>query len=69
MEELKPCPFCGGEARLKHGKPYQQGKGKKSAFVQCRVCDAKTKTVFDLAYQAWQDMDKFAIERWNRRAE
>ena len=25
--KLKPCPFCGGEAKMKHGYPGQQRKG------------------------------------------
>jgi Lar family restriction alleviation protein len=53
--ELKPCPFCGGEARedetiLKHGTTYS---------VYCDDCGAEI-TRFNI---------KEAIEAWNRRAE
>lgn len=68
-EVLKPCPFCGGEAKLKHGKPWQQNEGKRFAFVQCRVCESKTKTYFQYPYEAWKDVDRYAIEAWNRRAD
>jgi Lar family restriction alleviation protein len=65
--ELKPCPFCGGEAKLLYGKPWQQKQNMRSAFVQCRICRAKTVTFFQNAYEAWQDTVKYAVEAWNRR--
>ena len=67
--ELKPCPFCGGEAKLKHGKPWQQKKQGRFAFVQCLGCEAKTQTFFQYAYQAWQEVDRYAIEAWNGRVD
>ena len=38
--ELKPCPFCGGEAKMKHGYPGQQRAGIRQAVVQCKAADA-----------------------------
>lgn len=67
MEELKPCPFCGGEARLKHGFPSQQKPGKRTSFVQCKDCKAKTETIVQVAFMAWKDVDRYAVEAWNRR--
>ena len=57
MGELKPCPFCGGEAEVQNdwsdiGKYY---------WVACTECSANTKD-----YEYNQDE---AIETWNRRAE
>ena len=49
--ELKPCPFCGGEARL-----YQSYDG--FWVVQCIGCACGTLFFKD---------KEFAIERWNRR--
>ena len=65
--ELKPCPFCGGKAKLKLGMPYQQKPDRKQAFVQCTSCQAKTITYFRLPYQSWEDTKRYAIEAWNRR--
>jgi hypothetical protein len=58
--ELKPCPFCGGEVRVKcdddttHGKPEW--------WVECpdRLCGAWSGTTFDSR--------EAVVEWWNRRA-
>lgn len=40
--ELKPCPFCGGDAEIQQGK-YQ---GLRTFYVSCLGCGART----DLEY-------------------
>lgn len=40
-DELKPCPFCGGEAKLKHGYRRKGEKFGNKAYVQCKNVDAK----------------------------
>ena len=56
MAELKPCPFCGGGAKLLSRKGLH--------FVTCYVnaCYITPKT-------QWYDTKAKAIEAWNRRAE
>lgn len=67
-DELKPCPFCGGE-----GKAYQHGDV--GFVVQCRRCG-----IWNAGYSpAWSHVteDEFhgfatkddAIAAWNRRAD
>ena len=51
--KLKPCPFCGNEARIL----CPRGK---LAWIRCDICGIETK-VFE--------NKKRAIEFWNRRAE
>lgn len=65
--KLRPCPFCGGEAKMKHGFPGQQQKGARQAVVQCKRCGCRTVTFRQSAYERWSDVDEQAAERWNRR--
>lgn len=56
--ELKPCPFCGGQAVLR----VEEDDG---AFVQCRKCYNKTLSRAD----RWEESSavKLVVEAWNRR--
>jgi Lar family restriction alleviation protein len=54
MIELKPCPFCGGEASK---RLFYKGKYR----VHCNVCDAHSGDVCDTEAEA--------AESWNTRAE
>lgn len=54
-ERLKPCPFCGGEAKLNDGGI--------STYVACTVCDNRT---FEY-YHSVGDSVPSAISAWNYR--
>lgn len=56
MAELKPCPFCGGEAFVYYSSSPLNGS---FSEVICRECKCQTLRLRG---------DK-AIEVWNRRAE
>ena len=58
MEELKKCPFCGGDAILK----VHYGFDEKviSAFVYCEECGVATRRCA---------LETTAIGKWNRRVE
>ena len=55
MIELKPCPFCGGKARIM----LEEEDLPDTSFhnVYCTVCGA----------QFWVKSKSEAIEAWNRR--
>ena len=54
--ELKPCPFCGGEAFV-----YCSGSSSNGEFMEiiCKECHCQTPRL----------RDNKAIKAWNRRAE
>ena len=61
MPELKPCPFCGGEAKLWVASAKWNPDGSTTICgwkVGCTKCRIET------------DIEKrdIAIEKWNRRA-
>ena len=53
MDELKPCPFCRGKAKL---QSYY-----KDHCVYCTKCNAST--------MKWFPTEIEAIEAWNRRTD
>lgn len=63
MEELKPCPFCGGEAYIVEVKPHSHiiatfmADYEGGAFVECSDCTCAIAA----------DTKAEAIEAWNRR--
>lgn len=58
-EELKPCPFCGGEAEI---RPVTMPDGNVRQYVSCLndSCGAASGLF---------GMDCYAVDAWNRRAE
>ena len=67
--ELKPCPFCGGEARATIA-PFAG-----VAFVECKRCSAMMgryhkggKTDHDGFWTHFASKEE-AIEAWNRRVD
>ena len=60
MPELKPCPFCGGEASIAFRF--------NTALVTCNMCGANAKEIGSSFGVGEKEIAK-AIEAWNRRAE
>ena len=53
MAELKPCPFCGGEAIV-----YRH-ESRRSYVASCKTCQI---------FMYWGSK-KLAIEHWNKRSD
>jgi Lar family restriction alleviation protein len=53
MDELKSCPFCGGEARM--FTLNNENASRVRYYVRCRKCDARTGRHVSqrLAEKAW----------------
>ena len=66
IELLKPCPFCGGEARL---VTYTTGSvpHRCAAYCKCEKCGAETECRIDVSGDG-EFLFK-AIDIWNRRPE
>ena len=68
MAELKPCPFCGGQARMKYGKYNLLGAygteetERKWARVYCIKCGISQPIRINPTKEQ-------AIEYWNMRCE
>ena len=69
MPELKPCPFCGGEAKLvETTECWGHGEFHKVKYVACKLCGSKGHTVCDMdIYDGYADSLDDAIKHWNVR--
>ena len=56
--ELKPCPFCGGQAELRV-------KMNEGVTVQCSKCDVQTRSWVDFGHGT--NAVRTVVEAWNRR--
>ena len=60
MIELKPCPFCNGEAEFTTNQGYD-----KNCYVRCKECSAKARVIDVCVDYAAKEK---AAELWNARA-
>ena len=58
MNELKPCPFCGGEAEFVETRQFLDGKTR--GYFRCKLYCCE---------QMFTHIKEEAIEAWNRRVE
>lgn len=76
MSELKPCPFCGGEAKEHHQPLYTEN----GVCIACTDCKARSRFfLYDCKYTFYRgEKDVYiskeraisdATDEWNRRAE
>jgi Lar family restriction alleviation protein len=59
-EELKPCPFCGGEAELVEHEPNSM-----TYYVRCLRCDCATRLISNRGDSGAKEL---CSEAWNTRA-
>jgi Lar family restriction alleviation protein len=60
MAELKPCPFCGGEAKI-HYQPIYMDNG---VCIVCTECNARSKFLpCDCTYQYYHGEENVFISK------
>lgn len=73
MIELKPCPFCGGEAEMYNGTDITG----KYWYIRCKKCYSRGTGVYESLrelepqeeYTAITGAWEKAVEAWNKRAD
>lgn len=65
MNELKPCPFCGGKAEIRKGNNYGDPP---HFYVVCTQCGIRGCTTCLLYDGDEKECLKKCEEKWNRRA-
>lgn len=61
MNELKPCPFCGGDAKLvRREQKYGFYPSGGTYYIHCKNCLMTTQP---------RCKKEYVIEAWNRRAD
>ena len=67
MTELKPCPFCGGRARLvRFG--HQSGTAFDDWGIECVKCGAMPWAFSVYQYEDQAEIHEKCAAKWNRRA-
>lgn len=78
MSELKPCPFCGGEAAMWEGRYSEDSFADKPWVVRCKSCDARMAIMPEYGDgnywwihgdEGISHMREVINEAWNTRAE
>ena len=65
--ELKPCPFCGGEATFEVEREcFGHGEYHNKHFVKCKECGAKSPSQFEYLIDT-DDCKVIVKNKWNRR--
>ena len=68
--EFKPCPFCGGKAKIdkiRHSGGF--GEGYDNWLIKCEECPAKMEIAADNFYEREYYTEEEAIAMWNNRKE
>lgn len=63
--KLKPCPFCGGEAKIVETKEcWGQGENANKVTISCCECFVEIRVA---DHESYSFLTKKAIEKWNNR--
>ena len=70
--QLRPCPFCGGEAFLERNqRAIIKGEKQRVSLVKCMSCHARSERflISDFGHSSVsKEAEQHAVDAWNRRA-
>lgn len=64
--KLKPCPFCGSEARFRRTKKESM-TGRWDAWIECKGCYAKPYIYEARIFEKEEEVRERISFQWNRR--
>ena len=70
MTDLKPCPFCGGEAEMDTRRQYRaltSGRLGNACAVYCTACEADVSVCLEDVPEWTEEALQYVTERWNTR--
>ena len=70
QNELKPCPFCNGEAKLLQTREcWGMGMFDYEWYVECSQCGVKGKEASEFHNKTKEECISEVTEKWNRRVD
>lgn len=77
MDELRPCPFCGGEGEI--DSYYSSAYDRLMGLVRCKACgvkvfgegisaymvDTSASDFPDWKKKSYEEVERRAVEKWN----
>ena len=69
MTELKKCPVCGKQPKVKRDYNYEASGFGAWCTIQCKPLIGRYHLKIEEGKATWDRALKYAIEAWNRRAE
>ena len=69
MERLKPCPFCGGQAKIQKIMETDPPVHFYDWVVSCTSCYATMQMAADNYYGREYYTEEEVVEQWNRRVD
>ena len=69
MEELKPCPVCGRQPKVKRDYAYESAGFGAWCTIQCKPFLRKPHAKIEEGKATWERALAYGIEHWNRRVD
>lgn len=68
-DKLKPCPMCGGRARITSDDEYFGGEWCEAIHAECVNCGMRTRAYHSYTVEEKGELARHVAALWNRRTE